>query len=98
MMDLLENLKAELTQTIQLTIQTEIQKKFKNCEYSIFERRIWLLETQVHNFTELIYAEIQELRTERADLFELKSKIKDAQLFLENEINQLKTRIDQEKI
>jgi len=84
-MSLIENLKAELTQTIQL----EIQKRLKNCDLSIYDRRLYLLEQQVHNFTELIEKEQLELRSERSDLF---SKIKESQLFLEAELK----RIDQE--
>ena len=88
-MDLLENLKADLT----TMIQSEIQTRFKNCDYQIFERRIWLMEQQIHSFTTLFENEISLLRQEREGLAELKGKIKDAQLFLEHELDTLRQEI-----
>ena len=84
-MNLIETLKAELTQYI----CQKFDQLNANSEIAILKRSMGDLTHKIDVYATLIEKEQAELKTERTDLF---NKIKESQLFLEHELN----RIDQE--
>ena len=76
-------------------IESELKKRLLNCDIKLFERRLWLLETQVKNYTNIVEDEGSAIRSEREQLSDILNHVKEFEIQIDERIKELEKACNQ---